>query len=247
MKKIIHKAEDRGYADHGWLKARHSFSFAEYFNREKMNFGLLRVLNDDIVEPGEGFGEHPHDNMEIVTIPLEGELEHKDSTGTSGVIRVNDIQIMSAGSGVYHSEFNHSDKNLINLLQTWVFPKEQNITPRYDQITLDPGKIKNKINTFVSPGKEKDKLWINQDAYFSLCDLDKSNSATYKIQKEGNGVYIFLIEGKIAVEDEILSRRDAIGIWETSEIIISAEENSKVLFIEVPMDRKKSTQTGLTG
>jgi redox-sensitive bicupin YhaK (pirin superfamily) len=239
MKKIIHKAEDRGYADHGWLKARHSFSFAEYSNREKMNFGLLRVLNDDIVEPGEGFGEHPHDNMEIVTIPLEGELEHKDSTGTSGVIRVNDIQIMSAGSGVYHSEFNHSDKNLINLLQTWVFPKEQNITPRYDQITLDPGKRKNKIYTFVSPEKGKDKLWINQDAYFSLCDLDKSNSANYKIQKEGNGVYIFLIEGKIKVEDETLSRRDAIGIWETSEIIISAEENSKVLFIEVPMDRKK--------
>jgi redox-sensitive bicupin YhaK (pirin superfamily) len=144
---------------------------------------------------------------------------------------------MSAGSGVYHSEFNHSDKNLINLLQTWVFPKEQNITPRYDQITLDPGKRKNKIYTFVSPEKGKGKLWINQDAYFSLCDLDKSNSANYKIRKEGNGVYIFLIEGKIKVEDETLSRRDAIGIWETSEIIISAEENSKVLFIEVPMDR----------
>ena len=196
---------------------------------------MLRVLNDDIVEAAEGFGSHPHDNMEIVTIPLEGELEHKDSTGHVEVIRPNDVQIMSAGSGLYHSEYNHSDKNLVNLLQVWVFPKERNIKPRYDQITLDPQDRKNKIHTFVSPVKGKEKLWINQDAYFSQCELDKSKKITYKIQKEGNGVYVFLINGQIKIEDEVLSKRDAIGIWDTSDIEITAEEESRILFVDIPM------------
>jgi redox-sensitive bicupin YhaK (pirin superfamily) len=235
MNKIIHRSKERGHMDHGWLKTWHSFSFASYFDKDKLNFGLLRVLNDDIVEAGEGFGSHPHDNMEIVTIPLEGELEHKDSTGHVEVIKPNDVQIMSAGSGLYHSEYNHSDKNLVNLLQIWVFPKERNIKPRYDQMTLDPRDRKNKIHTFVSPVKGKEKLWINQDAYFSQCELEKSKKITYKIQKEGNGVYIFLINGQIKIEDEILSKRDAIGIWDTSDIEITAEEESRILFVDIPM------------
>jgi redox-sensitive bicupin YhaK (pirin superfamily) len=223
--------------DHGWLKTWHSFSFASYFDKDKLNFGLLRVLNDDIVEAAEGFGTHPHDNMEIVTIPLEGELEHKDSTGHVEVIRPNDVQIMSAGSGLYHSEYNHSDKNLVNLLQVWVFPKERNIKPRYDQITLDPKDRKNKIHTFVSPVKGKEKLWINQDSFFSQCELDKSNKITYKIQKEGNGVYVFLINGQIKIVNEVLMKRDAIGIWDTSDVDITAEEDSRILFVDVPMTK----------
>ncbi len=237
MNKIIHRSNERGHMDHGWLKTWHSFSFASYFDKDKLNFGLLRVLNDDIVEAAEGFGSHPHDNMEIVTIPLDGELEHKDSTGHVEVIKPNDVQIMSAGSGLYHSEYNHSDKNLVNLLQIWVFPKERNIKPRYDQITLDSRDRKNKIHTFVSPVKGKEKLWINQDAYFSQCELDKSKKINYKIQKEGNGVYIFLINGQIKIEDEILSKRDAIGIWDTSDVEITAEEDSRILFVDIPMTK----------
>jgi quercetin 2,3-dioxygenase len=237
MDKIIHRSDERGHMDHGWLKTWHSFSFASYFDKDKLNFGTLRVLNDDIVEPAEGFGTHPHDNMEIVTIPLEGELEHKDSTGHVEVIRPNDIQIMSAGSGLYHSEYNHSDKNLVNLLQIWVFPKERNIRPRYDQMKLNPEDRKNNIHTFVSPVKGKDKLWINQDAYFSQCELDKSKKITYKIQNSGNGVYVFLINGQIKIADETLSKRDAIGIWNTGEIEITAEEDARILFVDIPMKR----------
>jgi quercetin 2,3-dioxygenase len=237
MDKIIHRSNDRGHMDHGWLKTWHSFSFASYFDKDKLNFGTLRVLNDDIVEPAEGFGTHPHDNMEIVTIPLEGELEHKDSTGHVEVIKPEDVQIMSAGSGLYHSEYNHSDKNLVNLLQIWVFPKERNIRPRYDQMKLHPEDRKNKIQTFVSPVKAKDKLWINQDAFFSQCQLDKSQKINYKIQKEGNGVYVFLINGKIKIADEILSKRDAIGIWNKDEVEITAEEDSRILFVDIPMTR----------
>lgn len=238
MEKIIHKSDSRGLVDHGWLKARHSFSFADYYNPERMNFGLLRVLNDDIVEPGMGFGTHPHKDMEIVTIPLKGKLEHQDSTGHKEVIRFNDIQNMSAGSGVYHSEFNASDNEIVNLLQIWVMPKEQNIKPRYDQITLNPEDRLNKIHTFVLPEKSTGKLWINQDAYFSLCDLQKGKTVNYKINTAGNGIYIFIIEGESEIANEIISRRDAIGIWDVNAIDVNAKSDSHLLFIEIPMKDK---------
>lgn len=235
MKFTLHKADSRGYADHGWLKAKHSFSFANYHNPEKIHFGLLRVLNDDIVSAGMGFGTHPHDNMEIVTIPLKGELAHKDSTGNKGVIRVNDVQIMSAGSGITHSEFNNSDKEEVNLLQIWVFPLEKNIKPRYDQKTFNKDDRINIVKTLVSPEKNKDSLWINQNAYFSLCTLQKNKSVTYNLYKPGNGIYIFLIEGEVNIEKELLKKRDAIGIEEAEKLDISANEESEILFIEVPM------------
>ena len=235
MKTTIHRADTRGYADHGWLKAKHSFSFASYYNPGKIRFGLLRVLNDDIVEAGAGFGTHPHDNMEIVTIPLRGEVAHKDSTGNHGVIRPGDVQIMSAGSGLTHSEYNNSDKNDVNLLQIWVFPKEKDINPRYDQKTFNPSDRVNKIVTLVSPEKNGETLWINQNAYFSLSDLMKDNSVKYKVNSKGNGVYIFIIEGEVNVSGEKLSKRDAIGVEDAESIDILALNNSKVLFIEVPM------------
>lgn len=234
MIKTIHRAESRGHADHGWLNARHSFSFANYYNPEKIRFGTLRVLNDDIVQPGEGFGTHPHDNMEIVTIPLRGELAHKDSTGNKEVIRPDEVQIMSAGSGLTHSEYNNSKTDEINLLQIWVFPKEKNIKPRYDQKLFEKSEKINKIKTVVSP-VDKDALWINQDAYFSLSSLDKDTSVDYQFKTKGNGLYVFLIEGKIEIAGEILGRRDAIGLEQIESIELKALEKSEVLLIEVPM------------
>lgn len=235
MKTKIQKADSRGYADHGWLKARHSFSFANYYNPEKTRFGLLRVLNDDIVEPGMGFGTHPHDNMEIVTIPLKGELAHKDSTGNKEVIRANEVQIMSAGSGLTHSEFNNSKTDLINLLQIWVFPKERDIEPRYEQKVFDPKNRENKFQTVVSPDRKDGALWINQDAYFSLGNFDSEKNITYKINKKGNGVYLFLIEGELEINGEKLERRDAVEIEEASEIEFNTKQKSEILIIEVPM------------
>lgn len=235
MEKVIHKADSRGHANHGWLDAHHSFSFANYYNPERTRFGVLRVLNDDIVQPGEGFGTHPHDNMEIVTIPLKGELAHKDSTGNKEVIHPNEVQIMSAGSGLTHSEFNNSKTDEVNLLQIWVFPKEKNIKPRYDQKVFEPSGRLNKIQTLVSPKDEK-ALWINQDAYFSRTDIEKGKSVDYELNTKKNGVYIFVIEGKIEIEGDMLSRRDAIGIQETERIKIKAEDNSEVLIIEIPLN-----------
>ena len=235
MKKTIHRADSRGHADHGWLNAHHSFSFANYYNPERIRFGTLRVLNDDIVQPGEGFGTHPHDNMEIVTIPLRGELAHKDSTGNKEVIRPNEVQIMSAGSGLTHSEFNNSKTEEINLLQIWVFPKEKNIKPRYDQKIFDPADRINKIKTVVS-ASDKDALWINQDAYFSLSCLEKDKAVNYQIKSKGNGLYVFLIEGKIEIGGETLDKRDAIGLEQIDGIEIKAVETSEVLLIEVPMN-----------
>ncbi|MEO8666379.1 MAG: pirin family protein [Ignavibacteria bacterium] len=235
MKKIIHKADSRGYADHGWLKSYHTFSFAGYHDPQRSRFGLLRVLNDDIVDAGMGFGTHPHDNMEIITIPLEGELAHKDSTGTKEVIKPGEVQIMSAGSGLTHSEFNNSKLDPVNLLQIWVFPKERNIKPRYDQKVFNPEDRSNKIATVVSPDKSGGSLWINQDSYFSLADLDPDNSVTYKINYKGNGVYIFVIDGEVEIDDEKLGKRDAMGLYETESFDIKALKGSKILFIEVPM------------
>jgi redox-sensitive bicupin YhaK (pirin superfamily) len=236
MKTTIHRADTRGYADHGWLKSRHTFSFAGYHNPERMRFGLLRVLNDDIVEPGGGFGTHPHDNMEIVSIPLSGSLAHKDSEGNEHVINTGDVQIMSAGSGLYHSEYNASAKNTVNFLQIWVYPKVRNIKPRYDQKTFDSADRKNKIQTVVSPQNNDGTLWINQDAYFSLADIEKAVKLNYEIMHKGNGLYIFVISGAIEISGEILNKRDAIGIEESNSIELKAVENSEILLIEVPLN-----------
>ncbi len=236
MKKIIHKADSRGFADHGWLKSYHTFSFANYYNPERTHFGLLRVLNDDIVEQGMGFGTHPHDNMEIVTIPIKGELAHKDSTGNKEVIHPNEVQIMSAGSGLTHSEFNNSQTDIVNLLQIWVFPKEKNIKPRYQQRIFDPSERRNKLQTIISPVKSDETLWINQNAYFTLGSLEKGINESYKIKSNGNGIYIFVIKGEIKVDDEQLLERDAMGIQDTDSVKIVADEDSEILVIEVPMN-----------
>ena len=234
MKTTIYKSDSRGNADHGWLKSRHTFSFANYHNPERNNFGLLRVFNDDIVQGGEGFGAHPHDNMEIVSIPLKGELAHKDSTGTKEVIRTNDVQIMSAGSGLTHSEFNNSEKDEVDFLQIWVFPKEKNIKPRYEQKTFSPEQRKNQFETVVSP-EDGGSLWINQDAYFSLANIDGGNHLSYKVKKKGNGIFIFIISGEAETAGIKLEKRDSIGIEETEEIEIKASDNTELLLIEVPM------------
>jgi len=236
MKTTIHKADSRGLADHGWLKSRHTFSFAGYYDPQRTRFGLLRVLNDDIVQPAEGFGAHPHDNMEIVSIPLSGELAHKDSTGTKKVIKTGDLQIMSAGSGIVHSEFNNSDTDIVNFLQIWVYPKLKNIEPRYDQKTYDHKERLNKIQTVVSPEKNNGSLWINQDSYFSLSDLDKDAEVRYKIFHPGNGLYIFVINGTVEIEDVKLDKRDAIGLEEIENVKIKSTSDSELLLIEVPMN-----------
>jgi len=234
-KSVIHRANTRGYFNHGWLKTRHTFSFAGYYDKDRVHFGMLRVLNDDIILPGEGFGTHPHDNMEIVTIPISGSLAHRDSMGHEEVIIENEIQVMSAGSGLTHSEYNASDKEEVNLLQIWVFPKEHDIEPRYDQKIFDSYLMKNEIFTVVSPEKNEDTLWINQDAYFSLCELDEGKNIDYKIKSEGNGVYVFIINGQVTVENELLGNRDGMGIEDVNKINIKAETGSKILLIEIPM------------
>ena len=236
MKKLIHKADTRGYFDFGWLKTNHTFSFGNYYDPEQVNFGMLRVLNDDIVSPAQGFGTHPHNDMEIVSIPLKGGLAHKDNTGSEGVIFPNEIQVMSAGTGILHSEFNSSKDEEINFLQLWIFPDRKGHKPRYNQKSFNTEERKNKLQLIVSPDKSNDNLWLNQDTYLSLTDLEKGKSLKYKIHTIGNGVYIFLIEGKIILVDEVISKRDGIGIWETNEILLKADDNSKVLIIEVPMN-----------
>jgi hypothetical protein len=235
MKTTIHRADSRGYADHGWLKATHTFSFASYYDPSRIRFGLLRVLNDDIVEPGMGFGTHPHDNMEIVTIPISGELAHRDSMGHEQVIRPGEIQNMSAGSGITHSEYNASRENAANLLQIWVFPKEKDIEPRYDQkIFSEEGKL-NRFQTIVSPVKSDDTLWINQDSVFALAKISKSKEVIYEKMFKDNGVYLFVIDGSVNVWGESLGKRDGAGLEGKEEIKITANENSYVLAIEVPM------------
>ncbi|MEO8447771.1 MAG: pirin family protein [bacterium] len=236
MKKTIHKADSRGYADHGWLKSYHTFSFANYYNPERSKFGVLRVLNDDVIEAGMGFGTHPHDNMEIITIPLKGEVAHKDSTGTKGVIKDNEVQIMSAGSGLTHSEFNNSESDPLSLLQIWLFPKEKNIKPRYDQRSFSAEEMKNSFKTVVSPDEADKALWINQDSVFALTNIDKGKSVKYDIKFKGNGMYLFVIDGSVKIDGDVLSARDAMGIEDADGIEVTAEENSKVLLIELPMN-----------
>lgn len=236
MKKIIHRAKDRGIQDHGWLKAAHSFSFAGYHDPSKMHFGLLRVLNDDIVAPGMGFGTHGHDNMEIITIPLRGSLSHKDSLGSIGNISAGEVQMMSAGSGIEHSEFNGSSIEEVNLLQIWVFPKVRNIEPRYDQQKYDLEKNKNSFVTIVSSEQQPGVMWINQDSVFSLGKFDEATTASYQIKHAGNGAYVFVIDGEIEIEGVILEKRDALGSFDVEKIDISIRKGSQILIIEVPME-----------
>ncbi|MDB5283703.1 MAG: Pirin domain protein [Bacteroidota bacterium] len=235
MKKIIHRAEDRGAADHGWLKAHHSFSFANYQDESKVHFGELRVLNDDVIAAGRGFGMHPHDNMEIVTIPLSGSIKHQDSMGNSGIIRAGDVQIMSAGKGIVHSEFNASTAEPLNLFQIWVFPKVRNIEPRYDQKTFSAEDRKGKFQVLVSPGKEEGTMWVNQDVWFNLGDFSEGQEVSYSPKLKTNGLYLMVVDGEVEVAGETLKKRDAIGISEIEKADIKVKSNSEILIIDVPM------------
>lgn len=229
------KADTRGSMQLDWLDARYSFSFAGYHEPKRMHFGVLRVLNDDMIAAGGGFGMHPHDNMEIVTIPLEGALSHTDSLGNTGLIRKGEIQVMSAGTGILHSEFNHSKTEPVKLLQIWLYPSVRNASPRYSQRNYDIGKV-NKWQCLVSPaGKGAGDTWINQEAWFNLVFLEKDNEITYTLNQPKNGVYVFLIEGKCEIEKQLLSKRDALAIEKREKIDILATEKSMVLVIEVPM------------
>jgi quercetin 2,3-dioxygenase len=232
MKTIIHKAADRGHVNHGWLNASHSFSFASYYDPNKEQFGALRVLNDDIVKAGYGFGMHPHNNMEIVTIPLKGALKHRDSSGGEGVIRTGDVQIMSAGKGIMHSEHATAEED-VNLFQIWVFPKVRDIEPRYDQRTFDEGDRQHNWQIVVSPEEAHNALWINQDAYFSLGNF--TDVTTYALHKADNGVYIMVIEGEAEIDGNRLSERDAIGITDASSVQINVLQPTRLLAVEVPM------------
>lgn len=234
MKKVIHKADSRGDANFGWLHSKHTFSFGQYYNPDRVHFGMLRVLNDDIVVGGAGFPTHPHENMEIVSIPLSGALAHKDSTGNEKIIQTGEVQIMSAGSGLTHSEYNASKDQEVNFLQIWVFPKEKDIEPRYDQKLFKDVDRKNKVQTVVAP--DDSALWINQNAWFSLANLDGNKVLDYKIHDSGNGLYIFVIEGELEVDSENLNKRDAIGLSETESVSIKSSKDSKLLLIEVPMN-----------
>tara|TARA_R110002049_G_scaffold289495_3_gene472371 strand:+ start:2102 stop:3079 length:978 start_codon:yes stop_codon:yes gene_type:complete len=235
MNTVLHKSATRGHANHGWLDSHHSFSFANYHNPERMNFGVLRVLNDDQVSAGNGFGKHPHDNMEIISIPLEGDLEHQDNMGNETVIREGDVQVMSAGTGVYHSEFNRNKDKEVKFLQIWLFPNQRNVTPRYDQISIREIEKKNELYQILSPNKNDVGVWIHQDAWFHLGNLDKGVATNYKLKKAGNGIYAFILEGDVTIGSQKLNKRDGFGIWNTEAIDIKADSNSKLLLMEVPM------------
>jgi len=236
MKTVLHKAATRGHADHGWLNSWHTFSFAGYHDPERVHFGALRVLNDDTVAPGAGFGKHPHDNMEIVSIPLEGDLEHGDSIGNTAVIKQGDVQSMSAGTGVVHSEKNKNGDKQVKFLQIWVFPNERNVQPRYDQKTFSNTEKQNKLLTVVSPiGTNDGGVQIQQDAWFSLGKLDKGTTINYQLKKEGNGVYAFLLEGDVSINDIVMNRRDGLGISEEGTLNIVANADAELLLMEVPM------------
>ena len=236
MNTVLHKAHTRGAANHGWLEANHTFSFANYYNPERMNFGVLRVLNDDKIAPSRGFGTHPHDNMEIVSIPLEGALEHKDSMGNGAVVQYGDVQVMSAGTGIQHSEYNAHDDQDMKLLQIWLFPNKRNVKPRYDQISVKSIEKKNEFYQVLSPNADDQGVWIHQDAWFHLGDFDKEINTSYKINKPGNGVYAFVIQGDAEIAGQPLSTRDGFGIWNVDEFEIKADKDSRILLMEVPMD-----------
>ncbi len=236
MNTVIHRAETRGHANHGWLDSHHTFSFANYHNPERMHFGVLRVLNDDIVHAGQGFGKHPHDNMEIVSIPLQGDLEHKDSMGNTAVIKEGDVQVMSAGTGIFHSEYNKNSDKEVKFLQIWIFPNKKNVTPRYDQISIRDIETQNSFYQVLSPNQDDQGVWIHQDAWFSLAKFEEGASDDYQIKKSGNGAYLFVLEGEVEVDGEKLNRRDGMGIWNTEKISVKATQDARVLLMDVPMN-----------
>lgn len=235
-KYVLHKAATRGHANHGWLESYHTFSFANYHNPERMNFGVLRVLNDDRVSEGMGFGKHPHDNMEIISIPLDGDLEHQDSMGNVTVIKNGDIQVMSAGTGIFHSEYNKNKDQLVKFLQIWVYPNQKNVTPRYDQITLNLEDRHNKLQQILSPNSEDEGVWIYQDAWFHIGKFDKDIATSYQLKKKGNGVYAFVLNGDFTIGGIELNQRDGLGIWDTNSFSVQANsEGAEILLMEVPM------------
>lgn len=236
MKTVYHKADSRGHANHGWLNSFHTFSFANYQNPERMNFGVLRVLNDDTVSQGMGFGTHPHRDMEIISIPLEGDLEHKDSMGTSSIIRNGEIQVMSAGTGVMHSEYNKNKDEEVKFLQIWIFPNQLNVEPRYDQISIQDGEKRNDFQQILSPNADDAGVWIHQDAWFNLAKFDAGFSKEYKMHKSGDGVYVFVLKGSAKVGDQDLGTRDGLGIWETDSFTLEATSDAEILLMEVPME-----------
>lgn len=235
LNSVLHKSETRGDANHGWLHSRHTFSFANYYDPDRVHFGMLRVLNDDIVEAGMGFGTHPHDNMEIISIPLEGDLEHKDSMGNISVIRHGDVQVMSAGSGITHSEYNKNKDKPVKFLQIWVFPNRNNVKPRYDQITL---KITDRLNRFqqiLSPDPDDEGVWIYQNAWFHIGKFEEGYSADYQLKAKGNGIYAFILSGDVMIGDQELNKRDGFGIWDVDKLTVKAITDAEFLLMEVPM------------
>ncbi len=234
MKTVIHKAESRGHANHGWLDSHHTFSFANYYNPERMNFGVIRVLNDDFVQGGMGFSSHPHNNMEIISIPLEGELEHKDSMGNIHTIKAEDIQVMSAGTGIFHSEYNRNKNAACNFLQVWVFPNEQGLTPRYDQQSINGG-AQDEWNQILSPNANDSGVWIHQNAWFHIGKFNPEKRINYPFKSPGNGLYIFVLNGDVTVEGYALLSRDGLGMWDINNMELISNTDAQVLIMEVPM------------
>ena len=235
MKTVFHSAASRGQANHGWLKSAHTFSFANYYNPDRMHFGALRVLNDDQVLGGQGFGTHPHANMEIISIPLSGDLAHKDSMGNGTIIKSGDIQVMSAGTGIQHSEYNANPEIPVHFLQIWMFPNQENVQPRYDQITLNPQKTENQLHQILSPNLDDEGVWVHQNAWFHLGNFSEESAFSYSLKDKSNGVYIFVLEGELFANEQKLERRDGFGIWETDEIEFKTKSATQVLLMEVPM------------
>lgn len=236
MRTIYHAADSRGDANHGWLKSKHTFSFANYHNPERMGFGALRVINDDFVIAGQGFGKHSHRDMEIISIPLSGKLGHGDSIGNNGIIETGEIQVMSAGTGITHSEMNADDHEAVSFLQIWVIPNKMNAEPRYQQIRMDELMKPNAFNQILSPNSDDAGVWIHQDAWFSMGDFDKGVTETYQLKNPNNGVYIFVISGKVVINDNTLDTRDGLGVWDTKNFTMDVLDGAKVLLMEVPIN-----------
>ncbi|MEZ7517643.1 pirin family protein [Psychrobacter sp. NPDC078370] len=235
MKTIYHAAASRGDANHGWLKSRHTFSFANYHNPERMGFGALRVINDDFVIGGQGFGNHSHRNMEIISIPLSGKLAHGDSIGNEGVIETGEIQVMSAGTGITHSEMNGDDAEAVRFLQIWVIPNKMDVAPRYQQVHMGDIMRPNEFSQVLSPYSDDAGVWIHQDAWFSMGDFDEGISQTYQLNNPNNGVYVFVLSGEVVIDGNTLVSRDGLGIWDTASFDIDVKEAAKVLVMEVPL------------
>ena len=235
MQSVLHRANTRGHANHGWLDSHHTFSFANYYNPERMNFGVLRVLNDDVVAGGRGFNTHPHDNMEIISIPLSGDLQHKDSMGNTAIIKQGDIQVMSAGTGIKHSEYNNSPNQEVRFLQIWMFPNAKNVEPRYDQLPINPSQTSNRFEQVLSPSKDDSGVWVHQNAWFHIGDLENGCEESYQVKSKDNGVYAFILEGNVEIEGQDLSKRDGYGLWDIDTINIKATTDAKVLLMDVPM------------